>query len=112
MQSFLKEVVILKPAKIEVTLPGFGSCLLVWACNLSEDFYEASFALANLGYTQWLVKIYEGVVTPIKCSLYLTQQEFTKVLLAKQLKLEQTLLKENLFNTWIKEFKNADATKL
>jgi hypothetical protein len=101
----------LKQAGVKVQLPSLGSCLLVWARSISKDFYEASLSTQDSGYTNWLVKIHTGQVTPIKCTLYFTKPESLRILLAEQLKLNSGCIREAVFLSWIKEFEDATTVR-
>jgi len=54
-----------------------------WMRNIIGSIFEMGF-----GITNWLVSIQEGIITPLSCALYFTEQEAKFIDLSRRLNMK------------------------
>uniref|UniRef100_A0A6M3JYF3 Uncharacterized protein n=1 Tax=viral metagenome TaxID=1070528 RepID=A0A6M3JYF3_9ZZZZ len=74
----MSETTDIRKHKVPIYIERLGICRLIWVRKIGSDehSYLASIETNDMGYTQWLIKIYpDGRFIPVSCALYLTMQE-------------------------------------
>jgi hypothetical protein len=83
-----------------------------WANNIEGHFYECGVTQCkDSGSTIWLMHIANGVITPISCTCYLSEKEYSAIKLCERLCLSKDKVMNNILLKRIEEYECLKNTK-
>ncbi len=101
----MNDVIMLRDLGIEikVNLPDFNGTMeeyqATWMRNVYRDIFEMAF-----GVTIWLVHIKDGVITPLSCAMYFSEDEAKRITLGEMLNMNVKEILNDIYKKRAGEF--------